>query len=93
MLGLAHLTHVQEAFQEGKLGLDVGKNVPATRRLSVLRGSEFPVRAGMQAELSGVMKMEAQRPKIWDCVTLKLMKTDFCLRVPLVQTPGDTKCP
>lgn len=69
MLGLAHLTQVQKAFREGKLGLDVGKNVPATHCLSVLRGSEFPVGAGMQAELSGVMEMEAQRPKIWDCVT------------------------
>lgn len=69
VLGLAHLTQVQKAFQEGKLGLDVGKNVPATRCLAVPRGSEFPVGAGMQAELSGVMEMEAQRPKIWDCVT------------------------
>lgn len=45
---------------------------------SVLKGSEFPVRAGMQARLSRVMEMEAQRPNTWDCVTLKLVKTDFC---------------
>lgn len=60
-----------------QLGLNVGKSRqrPAS---SVLKGSEFPVRAGMQARLSRVMEMEAQRPNTWDCVTLKLVKTDFC---------------
>lgn len=78
VLGQAHLMQVQKALQEGSSwGLMLGR-AGSDPPSSVLKGSEFPVRAGMQAKLSRVMEMEAQRPNTWDCVTVKLVKMDFC---------------
>lgn len=42
-----------EAFQEGKLGLDLGKSLPTNHSLAIFKDTEVPVREGMQANLSG----------------------------------------
>lgn len=61
---ICQLSELQKAFQEGKLGLDIGKNMPTHHSLAVFKSSEVPVKAGMEANLFGVLEIGDQRANL-----------------------------